>query len=159
MQPSWIAEYKADTIYQYRSQKEMADNALAHCDDRAFFARLRADGDEHTNSIAILVKHIGGNLRSRWTDFLTSDGEKPDRQREREFVDEQADSREAIMQRWEAGWKVALATLESLNEQDFATMVSIRGESLSVIQAIQRNLLHTAHHVGQIDLMATVLKP
>ena len=159
MQTTWIAEYKADALYQYRSQKEMADNALAQCDDRAFFARLRADGDEHTNSIAILVKHIGGNLRSRWMDFLTSDGEKPDRQREREFVDEQEDSREAIMQRWEAGWQVALTTLESLNEQDFATTVFIRGEALSVIQAIQRNLLHTAHHVGQIDLMATALKP
>lgn len=158
MQSSWIAEYKADALYQYRSQKEMADNALTHCDDRAFFARLRADGDEHTNSIAILVKHIGGNLRSRWTDFLTSDGEKPDRQREREFVEEQADSREAIMQRWEAGWQVALATLDALSEQDFATTVYVRGEPLSVIQAIQRNLLHTTHHVGQIDLMATVLK-
>lgn len=159
MQTAWIAEYKADTLYQYRSQKEMADKALAHCDERAFFASLRADGDEHTNSIAILVKHIGGNLRSRWTDFLTSDGEKPDRQREREFVEEQADSREAIMQRWEAGWQVALTTLEALSEQDFATTVHVRGEPLSVIQAIQRNLLHTTHHVGQIDLMATVLKP
>lgn len=84
MTQSFIAEYKADIIAQYRAQKEMAEQALARVDDAAFFKRLRADGDEHTNSIAILVKHIGGNLRSRWTDFLTTDGEKPDRQRERE---------------------------------------------------------------------------
>src|SRR5262245_48221586 len=99
----WIPEFKDEVLARYREQKEMADAALARCDDRMFFARLRQDGDDHTNSIAIVVKHLSGNFRSRWTDFLDTDGEKPDRHREREFIQGEEDNRTQIMQRWEEG--------------------------------------------------------
>jgi uncharacterized damage-inducible protein DinB len=158
MSTAFIAEFKAEVLARYGEQKEMADAALARCDDRMFFARLRADGDEHTNSIAILVKHISGNFRSRWTDFLTSDGEKPDRHRAREFIQGEEENRAMIMQRWEEAWQILFATLEALTEADFARTVTIRGEPHTVLQAIARNLTHAAHHIGQIDLLATALR-
>jgi hypothetical protein len=157
--PTWTADYLTDALAQYRSQKAMADAALARCSDAMFFVRLPAAGAdpaaEHINSIAILVKHLAGNLRSRWTDFLTTDGEKADRFREREFIDESGDERAAIMTRWEDAWQVLFATLESLAEEDLGRTITIRGEPHSVLQAIQRNLLHAAHHIGQIDLLAS----
>ncbi|MCB9133930.1 MAG: DUF1572 family protein [Anaerolineales bacterium] len=153
----WI-EFKAEVLDQYQQQKQMAEAALAQVDDAAFFAHLKEDGDDHTNSIAILVKHLSGNFLSRWTDFLTTDGEKADRQRPREFVHEANDNRTQIMERWEAGWQCLFDTLEALTEEDFAKTVYIRGEAHSVVKAILRNLLHTTHHIGQIDLLATVLK-
>lgn len=156
MAPAFIADYQAEIIGEYRQQKAMADAALARVDERAFFARLRAGGNQHTNSIAILVKHLGGNLRSRWTDFLTTDGEKPDRFREREFVDQAGESRAEIMQRWERGWQIALDALASLRAEDFSRTITIRDEPHSVMRAVHRNLLHTAHHVGQIDLLASL---
>jgi len=151
-------EFKAEVVVQYQQQKQMADAALGRVDDAAFFARLKEDGDDHTNSIAILVKHISGNFLSRWTDFLTSDGEKADRERPREFLHEASDHRAQIMGRWEEGWLCLFTALESLTEEDFARTVTIRGEAHSVVKAILRNLLHTAHHIGQIDLLATALK-
>lgn len=157
MSTNFIQSFKTDIIAQYREQKQWADSALARCDDRTFFANLRSDGDDHTNSIAILVKHIAGNFRSRWTDFLTTDGEKPDRDRPNEFVD-QGSERAQLMQRWEEAWAILFATLESMREEDFEKSVTIRGESLSVIHAIHRNILHAAHHIGQIDLLASALK-
>jgi hypothetical protein len=156
MNSSWM-EFKAEVIAQYQQQKQMADAALGRVDDAAFFARLKEGGDDHTNSIAILVKHLSGNFISRWTNFLTSDGEKADRQRPREFVQEANDSRPQMMERWEEGWQCLFATLESLTEEDFAKTVSIRDEAHSVVKAILRNLLHATHHIGQIDLLATVL--
>ena len=157
MNSSWM-EFKAEVVVQYQQQKQMADAALGRVDDAAFFARLKEGGDDHTNSIAILVKHISGNFISRWTDFLTSDGEKADRQRPREFVHEASDNRPQMMERWEEGWQRLFVTLEALTEQDFAKTVTIRDEAHSVVKAILRNLLHAAHHIGQIDLLATVLK-
>lgn len=154
---SFIADYQADILAQFRDQKAQADAALARCDDRMFFARLREDGDDHTNSIAILVKHLSGNFRSRWTDFLITDGEKPDRHRDREFVEENSDNRAALMQRWEEGWTILFAAIGGLKEEDFSRTVVIRDEPHSVVRAIHRNLLHAAHHIGQIDLMATAL--
>jgi hypothetical protein len=151
-------EFQAEVIAQYQQQKQMADAALDRVDDATFFAHLKDGGDDHTNSIAILVKHISGNFVSRWTDFLTSDGEKADRQRPREFVHEASDNRSQIMERWEQGWQRLFATLESLTEEDFAKTVYIREEAHSVVKAILRNLLHAAHHIGQIDLLATVMK-
>jgi hypothetical protein len=150
-------EYKAEVIDAYQDQKKTADAALSRVDDAAFFARLNESEDEHTNSIAILVKHISGNFISRWTDFLTTDGEKADRQRPREFLHEESDNRARIMERWEEGWRRLFAALESLTDQDFAKTIYIRGEAHSVVKAIQRNLLHAAHHIGQIDLLATAL--
>jgi hypothetical protein len=157
MNNSWM-EFKAEVIGQYQQQKQMAEAALSRVDDTAFFTHMREDGDEHTNSIAILVKHISGNFLSRWTDFLTTDGEKPDRERPREFVYETSDNRTQIMERWEEGWQRLFGTIESLTEEDFSKTVYIRGEAHSVVKAILRNLLHAAHHIGQMDLLATVLK-
>jgi len=158
MDSSWI-EFKQEAIAQYQAQKQMADAALAAVTDAGFFAYLRDDEDNHTNSLAILVKHISGNFISRWTDFLTTDGEKPTRQRPAEFLHEADESRAQIMQRWEEGWRVLFAALESLQEEDFAKTVYIRGEAHSVVRAILRNLLHAAHHIGQIDLLASALRP
>jgi len=158
MDSSWI-EFKQEAIAQYQAQKQMADAALAAVTDAGFFAYLRNDEDNHTNSLAILVKHISGNFISRWTDFLTTDGEKPTRQRPAEFLHEADESRAQIMQRWEEGWRVLFAALESLQEEDFAKTVYIRGEAHSVLKAILRNLLHAAHHIGQIDLLASALRP
>jgi hypothetical protein len=157
MNSPWMA-FKAEVIEQYQQQKQMADAALGRVDDAAFFARLKEDGDDHTNSMAILVKHISGNFLSRWTDFLTSDGEKTDRERPREFVHEASDDRSQIMARWEEGWQCLFNALEALTEEDFVKTVTIRGEAHSVVKAILRNLLHTAHHIGQIDLLATALR-
>jgi len=151
-------EFKAEVIDQYHQQKQMADAALGRVNDAAFFVRLREDGDDHTNSIAILVKHLSGNFLSRWTDFLTSDGEKADRERPREFLHEASDNRPQIMDRWEEGWQCLFTALEALTEEDFAKTVYIRGEAHSVVKAILRNLLHAAHHIGQIDLLATALQ-
>lgn len=156
MNSSW-KEFKAEVIAQYQEQKKMADAALDRIDDAAFFAQLKEDGDDHTNSIAILVKHISGNFISRWTDFLTTDGEKADRQRPREFLHETSDNRVQMMQRWEEGWRILFAALEALTEADFAKTIYIRGEAHSVVKAIMRNLLHAAHHIGQIDLLASAI--
>lgn len=156
MDSLWLT-WKEEVIAQYREQKQMADAALAKVDDERFFARLMESGDEHTNSLAILVKHLSGNFISRWTDFLTSDGEKADRQRPREFLHEASDHRAVIMEHWEEGWRRLFATLESLQEEDFAKTIYIRGEAHGVVKAILRNLLHATHHIGQIDLLASAI--
>ena len=157
MNSVWM-DFKAEVIAQYQEQKQMAEAAFGRVDDSMFFARWQEGGDDHTNSIAILVKHLSGNFISRWTDFLTSDGEKADRQRPREFLHEESDHRAQIMARWEEGWRRLFATLDALTEEDFAKTIYIRGEAHSVVKAILRNLLHATHHIGQIDLLATVLQ-
>ena len=157
MDSSWMA-LKEEVITQYQEQKKMADAALAKVDDARFFAHLRENGDDHTNSLAILVKHVSGNFISRWTDFLTTDGEKPTRQLPREFLHEESDNRAQILQRWEEGWRTLFTTLESLQEEDFAKTIYIRNEAHSVVKAILRNLLHATHHIGQMDLLASALK-
>ena len=158
MTTAWILEFKQEVLWYYREQKELADAALARCDDQTFFAHWRADGDGHTNSIAIVVKHLSGNFRSRWTDFLRTDGEKPERHRDQEFIQRAEENRAMIMQGWEEGWQILFATLEALSEADFARTVTIRGEPFTVVRAILRNLTHAAHHIGQIDLLATALQ-
>ena len=117
--------------------------------DEQLFAAL----DEEANSIAIIVKHMAGNMRSRWTDFLTTDGEKPDRNRDSEFVEPSA-TRDAVLKEWEDGWTCVFNAIESLAETDLAGVVTIRGEAHSVMQAINRQLAHYPHHVGQIVLLA-----
>ena len=117
--------------------------------DEQLFATL----DEEANSIAIIVKHMTGNMRSRWTDFLSSDGEKPGRNRDSEFVDP-APTRAALLADWEDGWACVFGALEALTEDDLAHTVTIRGEAHSVMQAINRQLAHYPHHVGQIVLLA-----
>lgn len=157
MNSAWM-DFKAEVIAQYQEQKQMAETAFGRVDDATFFARVQEDGDDHTNSIAILVKHLSGNFISRWTDFLTTDGEKTDRQRPREFLHEESDNRAQIMAQWAEGWRRLFATLDALTEEDFAKTIYIRGEAHSVVKAILRNLLHATHHIGQIDLLATLLK-
>src|SRR5438128_6143412 len=117
--------------------------------DDALFSEL----DAESNSIAIVVKHMAGNMRSRWTDFLMTDGEKPDRNRDSEFVDP-PDTRKALLQLWEGGWSSIFRALEPLSDADLERTVTIRGEAHSVMQAINRQLAHYAHHIGQIVMLA-----
>ena len=132
-----------------RHYKTLAERAMAQVTDEQLYLTL----DGEMNSIATVMMHLAGNLRSRWTDFLTSDGEKPDRNRDGEFVNPPA-TREALMQVWEDGWGRVLTTMESLTDSDLGRTVLIRGEAHSVMQAINRQVTHTAHHVGQIVMLA-----
>lgn len=133
-----------------RRYRELADQALAQVDDAGFFATL----DAESNSLALIVKHVANNLRSRWTNFFASDGEKPDRQRDREFELEPGDTRAALMARWESGWECYLETLDRMTPDDLARTVLIRSEPHTVTRAALRSLAHTASHVGQIVLLA-----
>ncbi len=145
------SHYLATIRGQFRSLKKLADGALAQVSEAEFFALL----DRESNSLAILVKHLAGNMRSRWRDFLTSDGEKADRHRDREFeVDEGAQSRQRLLQHWESGWATLFHTLDALEPADLARTITIRAEPHSVIEAIQRQLAHYGYHVGQIVLLA-----
>lgn len=145
-----LAFYLEDARREFRSLKRLAEKAMAQVSDHDFFAAL----DPHTNSIAIIVKHIAGNLRSRWRDFLTADGEKPDRRRDLEFELEPADSRSSLLERWEDGWATLLDTLEALTPEDLSREVVIRGEPHPVLKAVNRSLAHAAEHIGQIVLLA-----
>jgi len=142
--------YLDDCLFQLRKLKAQADKAMAQVDDQQFFAVI----DPDANSIALIVKHVSGNMRSRWTDFLTSDGEKPDRDRDAEFERDGADTREAILARWEAGWDLLLKMLASLRPGDLGKTVAIRKEPHTALQAINRQLSHYSSHVGQIVLLA-----
>ncbi len=138
------------TIDQFRLQKSLADRAIAQINDEQFFSQL----DPESNSIAMIVKHVAGNLRSRWTDFLETDGEKPTRRRDAEFLQEESDSRSNLLERWESSWQCVLDSLEELAPSDLARSVRIASEPHSVLQAIQRSIAHTAQHAGQIVLLA-----
>ncbi len=142
--------YLDECVSQLRKLKGQAEKAMAQVGDAQFFALLDADA----NSIALIVKHVAGNMRSRWTDFLTSDGEKPDRHRDGEFEREAVDTREAILARWEAGWDLLFDAVTSLQPGDLQKTVAIRGEPHTVVQAINRQLSHYSAHVGQIVLLS-----
>jgi Protein of unknown function (DUF1572) len=139
-------------VATFRKQKQMAEKAIVQLSEE----QLRTALDANTNSIAVIMKHLGGNLRSRWTDFLTTDGEKPWRDRDDEFVDT-FKSRDEMLAAWEAGWAALFATLDSLHEADLDRDVTIRGEVHSVPLAILRALDHCGYHVGQIVLTARLL--
>jgi hypothetical protein len=141
--------YLEDALAELRKYKKFADKAVAQVSDEDFFRQL----DPESNSVALVMKHISGNLRSRWTDFLTTDGEKPDRNRDTEFERAEDDSRESIVARWEAGWRTLFAALEPLGG-DLRKRVKIRGEPHTVLQAINRQLTHYASHIGQIVFLA-----
>jgi len=145
--------YLADTIRAFRMYKKLGDAAMAQV---GADADLHATIDPGSNSIATIVKHLSGNLRSRFTDFLTSDGEKPDRDRDAEFEvpPGPAPSRDEILQRWESGFAVAMATLESLTPVDLTRTVHIRREPFLVVEALNRLVTHLAYHVGQIVYVA-----
>jgi uncharacterized damage-inducible protein DinB len=139
--------YLDDIVFSFRKQKDMAEQAIRQVVQNEDFFRRPG---EFSNSVAVIVKHLAGNLKSRWTDFLTTDGEKPSRDRDREFVITEADSRDSLMASWEAGWSALFHTLGGLTEADLLKTVTIRGEPHSAMQAIHRSLTHTAYHTGQI---------
>jgi uncharacterized damage-inducible protein DinB len=145
----FTTSYLEDSIELFRYYKKLADRAMAQVADEQLFAAL----DAESNSIAIIVKHVAGNMRSRWTDFLTSDGEKPNRDRDSEFENPAA-TREALLRDWENGWACVFNALEPLTDDDLERTVHIRGEAHSVMQAINRQVAHYAHHTGQIVLLA-----
>lgn len=144
-----LQNYLADTIETFRNYKKLAERAIEQISDEEFFLQI----DAESNSTAAISKHVGGNLRSRWTDFLTSDGEKADRNRDSEFVAE-TDTRESVIKLWNDGWNRLFDTLESLTVEDLGKTVKIRGEDFAVVKAMNRALAHTASHVGQIIFLA-----
>ncbi|MDE3150243.1 MAG: DUF1572 domain-containing protein [Acidobacteriota bacterium] len=145
----FTTSYLEDSLALFRYYKELAERAMEQVTDEQLFATL----DEEANSIAIIVKHMAGNMRSRWTGFLTTDGEKPNRNRDSEFFDPPA-TRKALLVEWEDGWATLFRALEPLTDADLGRTITIRGEAHSVMQAINRQLAHYAHHVGQIVLLA-----
>jgi hypothetical protein len=145
----FTTSYLEDSLAVFRYYKKSAEGAMMQVTDEQLYAVL----DEEMNSMAIVVKHMAGNMRSRWRDFLTSDGEKPDRQRDTEFVDPPP-TRAALMQLWEDGWHYIFTALEPLSEADMSRTITIRGEAHSVMQAINRQIAHYAYHCGQIVLLA-----
>jgi uncharacterized damage-inducible protein DinB len=145
----FTTSYLEDSLTLFRYYKKLAERAMEQVTDEQLFAIL----DEESNSIGIVVKHMAGNMRSRWTDFLTSDGEKPDRDRDSEFVDPPA-TRKALLAVWEDGWTRLFRALEPLSDADLGRTVTIRGEPHSVMQAVNRQVAHYAHHVGQIVMLA-----
>ncbi len=149
MAHEFTTSYLEDSLGVFGYYKKLAERAMEQVADEQLFAVL----DEEMNSIAIIVKHMAGNMRSRWTDFLTSDGEKPDRNRDSEFVAPPA-TREALMQLWKRGWNYLFAALRPLSDADLARTVTIRGEAHSVMQAINRQIAHYAYHCGQIVFLA-----
>jgi hypothetical protein len=138
-----------DSLALFRYYKKLGEDAMAQVTDE----ELRSTLDGEMNSIALIVKHMAGNMRSRWTDFLTTDGEKPDRQRDSEFVEPPA-ARAELMGLWEVGWDAVWRALGPLSEIDLGRTVTIRGEKHSVTQAINRQLAHYAYHIGQIVMLA-----
>lgn len=141
--------YLEDSIALFRYYKGLAERAMQQVSDH----QLQAALDEEMNSIAIILKHMAGNMRSRWTDFLTTDGEKPDRNRDTEF-EAPPQSRQSLIELWEEGWSQLFKALTPLTEADLTRTVKIRGEAHSVMQAINRQLAHYAYHVGQIVFLA-----
>lgn len=143
-------DYLDDAIAELRKYKKFADKAVAQVSEADYFRQL----DPESNSVGLVMKHIAGNLRSRWTDFLTTDGEKADRHRDTEFEKHGSDSRESISARWEAGWQALFDALAPLTGDDLQRTIEIRGQPHTVMQAINRQLTHYASHIGQIVFLA-----
>jgi hypothetical protein len=143
-------EYLDEALRQFRGLKKTADKALAQTLTPDFFTAP----DPGSNSIALIVKHLAGNMRSRWTGFLTSDGEKPDRHRDSEFSIEPPDTREELQRRWEEGWALLFSAIGPLSAEDFRRTVRIRGKPHSVLKAINLQIAHYAYHVGQLVYLA-----
>jgi hypothetical protein len=148
------AHYLEEVARQFRGHKRMAEGAIAQLSDGEIFQCI----DAESNSVAIIVRHLTGNMRSRFTDFLTSDGEKPNRQRDTEFVIDSNTTRADVMNWWEQGWNMVFGTIGSLQPEDVVRTVTIRGEPHTVLQAINRQLAHYAQHIGQIVFLSRHLK-
>jgi hypothetical protein len=153
MPATLTTSYLADSIDMFRRYKKLAEGAMSQVTDEQLVAVL----DDEMNSIALIAKHMAGNMRSRWTDLLHSDGEKPNRNRDSEFV-APPETREALMALWNEGWNCVFAALDHLSEEDLTRVVTIRSEEHSVMQAINRQVAHYAYHCGQIVLLAKHFK-
>jgi hypothetical protein len=145
----FTTSYLEDSLSLFAYYKRLAERAIDQLTDEQLFEAI----DDEANSIAIIVKHMSGNMLSRWTDFLTTDGEKPTRNRDGEFEEPPA-TRAALLATWESGWSSVFSALRPLTEADLTRTVTIRGEAHSVMQAINRQLAHYPHHIGQIVLLA-----
>ncbi len=146
--------YLEEARRQMRGHKRMGEAAMAQLRDEDFFLAL----DPESNSVAALVKHLAGNMRSRFTDFLSSDGEKPDRFRDREFEVTPATTRADVMKWWDEGWACVFAAIDPLRPEGVMRAVTIRGEPHTVLQAINRQIAHYAQHIGQIVFLAKHLR-
>jgi hypothetical protein len=142
--------YLEDVTDQMRKLKDLAERSLGQVRDEDFLAVL----DPESNSLAVLIQHLAGNLRSRWTDFLLSDGEKQDRDRDSEFETREGTTRVDLLARWNEGWSRCVEALSALTEEDLGRTVTIRAEPHTVVRAIDRQLVHCAYHVGQIVMLA-----
>lgn len=145
-----VQNYFEDAIGSFKGYKKLADKAIAQMKDEEFFVTL----DEEANSVAVIMKHMAGNMFSRWTNFLTSDGEKPDRNRDMEFVIEAQTTKDDVIDYWERGWACVFAAVEPLKPEDFEKTVTIRGEKHTIVMAINRQMTHYAYHIGQIVFLA-----
>jgi hypothetical protein len=145
-----VQNYHEDAVKAMRAYKKLAEKATAQLKDEEFFVTL----DEESNSVAVIMKHMAGNMLSRWTDFLTSDGEKPNRNSDMEFVIESQTTKDDVIAYWERGWQSVFDALEPLQPEDFEKTVMIRGEKHTIVQAINRQLMHYAYHIGQIVFVA-----
>ncbi len=150
MKKAIAQHYLDDATASYRAYKKLAEKALDQLKDEEFFVAL----DDESNSVAVIMKHIAGNMLSRWTDFLTTDGEKPERNRDLEFVIEPQTTKADMMEYWEKGWQRTFETLEALRPEDLMRTVKIRGEEHTAVQAINRQLAHYPYHIGQIVFLA-----
>jgi hypothetical protein len=146
--------YLEDARFGFQQYKRLAEKAFAQLRPDHWFICL----DPEANSIALIVKHMSGNMRSRFTDFLTSDGEKPDRKRDQEFVLDSGTTPEQVLAWWEAGWRCVFCALDGLTPEDLTRTVIIRGQEHTALRAINRQLLHYAHHIGQIVFLAKHLQ-
>ena len=146
--------YLVDALQTFRDYKKLAERAFAQTADEDFFKTI----DEESNSIAINIKHMAGNMLSRWTDFLTTDGEKPERNRDLEFVMLPETTRDDMLAYWEKGWACVFNAIKPLEADDLMRTVTIRGQDHTVIQAINRQIAHYAYHVGQIVFLAKHFK-
>lgn len=150
-----MTDFLAIVAHELRRHRHLAERAVAALDDDAFFSKPAPS----VNSVAIVVKHLAGNLRSRWSDFLVSDGEKSDRRRDDEFALGPEDSRDALWRAWHAGWTILVDTLGALRPTDLDRVVTIRGEPHSVAEALARGTTHVAYHTGQVLFIARMLRP
>jgi hypothetical protein len=148
------AAYLEEVRRSFRGHKRLAEGAISQLNDEQLHVQI----DAESNSVAIVMRHLAGNMRSRFTDFLTSDGEKPDRNRDGEFDESVRPSREELMKAWEDGWAIVFGAIESLKPEDLLKTVTIRQEPHTVLQAINRQVAHYAYHVGQIVFVAKHLK-
>jgi hypothetical protein len=147
---TFVAQYLQDALGSFRAYRKLAEKAIDQLHDDELFVTL----DQESNSIAVIMKHMAGNMISCWTNFLISDGEKPDRNRDMEFVIESNTTKEDVIKFWERGWETVFAAVEPLTADDFNKTVSIRGETHTIVQAINRQMTHYAYHIGQIVFIA-----